>query len=234
MTLTKEKSLKSDWTPGYQWALPENLDIPPDELKLRLDFYANSVMLQCLENGVIRIKMVSARDVALAMLRNTPMSSGLLPKDTLWWSQGKEGAELALWRKPMVWPVALLIKPGEPPKRFKLPMPGLIFICCPSRPPRVFAAKSRPTGPHSVIYHAPLFNVYASGQTCAGTHTYPGKVEEIPESFFFSFFTIEAEHTGRSKRHPDSLFRLWEELDGKKKYPTEDLEPCGKVGDLLK
>ena len=42
--LTKE-------TVGYQWALPENVDIPRDELKVRLDFYGQSVVMYVLEEG---------------------------------------------------------------------------------------------------------------------------------------------------------------------------------------
>ena len=30
---------------AYQWALPESLDVPPDELQVMLDFYGDSVML---------------------------------------------------------------------------------------------------------------------------------------------------------------------------------------------
>ena len=46
---------------GYQWALPENLDIPRDELKVRLDFYGQSVVMYVLEGGIVTTKMVSPR-----------------------------------------------------------------------------------------------------------------------------------------------------------------------------
>jgi len=219
---------------AYQWQLPESLEIPPDELEARLDFYHNSVMLYLMGDGLITTKMVSAREVALAFLRNTPLRSGILPNGALWWGQGRYGMEIALWQPPKVWPVALQIKAFEPPRRFKLPMPGLIFVCSPGRPPSVYASKRRPAGPDTVIYHAPLFNVYQDGSTCPGTHKYPDKVEEIPGSFFISFFTIEASFQKRSKKHPDSLFRLWEELDGMKKYPLTDLEAFGKLEDIMK
>ena len=112
-------------------------------------------------------------------------------------------------------------------------MPGLIFLCSPGRPPRIFAAKKRPRDAHQVIYHAPLFNVFGDGRTCAGTHKYPGDAEEIPESFFTSFFTREAIYGGRSKKYPKDLLQLWEELDGQKRYPLGDLVPVGKVEDIL-
>ena len=98
----------------------------------------------------------------------------------------------------------------------------------------MFAAKSRPQGPGTIIYHAPLFNIFGDGRSCPGTNKYPDNVAEIPESFFLSFFTIEAQFGNRSKSHPDSLLSLWEELDGKKKYPLTDLVPIGKLEDLMK
>jgi PRTRC genetic system protein B len=218
---------------AYQWALPNSLDVPADELQVRLDFYGDSVMLYSLEKDAIRTKIVSARDIAMALLSEVPLSSGLLPHDVLWWKQGKEGAEVALWRSPRVWPVALQLEAFKPPRRFKLPMPGLIFLCSPGRPPRVFAAKKRPRDTHQVIYHAPLFNVFGKGETCAGTHKFPVDVEKIPESFFTSFFTREAIYGGRSRKYPKDLLQLWDELDGQKRYPLGDLVPAGKVEDIL-
>ena len=227
MGLTSEPS-------AYQWALPESLEVPPDELKCRLDFYQDAVILYLLDKGVITTRMVSARDVALALLSEVPLRSGLLPEGALWWGQGKEGVEVAIWRSPKVWPVALVTEPFKPPRRFKLPMPGLIFVCSPGRPPRVYAAKKRPTTPRDAIYHAPLFNLFRDGRNCPGTHKYPEQIGEIPESFFTSFFSPEADVKGRSKKYPDDLLRLWEELDGKQRYPLKDLVPLGKVEDIMR
>jgi len=227
-----KRKLTGEFRP-YQWALPESLDVPADELEVRLDFYGDSVVLYSLEEGVIKTKLVSARDITMALLSEVPLSSGILPPDTLWWKQGKEGSEIALWRRARVWPVALQLEAFKPPRRFRLPMPGLIFICSPGRAPRVFAAKKRPWDAHQTIYHAPLFNIFGDGRTCAGTHKFPVEVDKIPESFFTSFFTREASYGGRSKRYPQDLLRLWEELDGKSRYPLGDLVPAGKVRDIL-
>ena len=219
---------------AYQWALPEGLEVPPDELKCRLDFYHDTVILYLLDEGVITTRMVSARDVVMAFLRELPLRSGLLPVGTLWWGQGKAGVEVALWRPPRVWPVALVTEPLKPPRRFRIPMPGLIFVCSPGRPPKVYAAKKRPTNLNTAIYHAPLFNLFRDGGTCPGTHKFPQQIEEIPESFFTSFFSPEASVRGRSKKYPDDLLELWEELDGKERYPLGDLVPFGTVEDIMK
>jgi len=218
---------------AYQWALPEGVDIPPDELQVRLDFYRESVVMYLVQNGVITTRMVSARDIAMAMLKEVPLSSGLLPNNALWWQQGREGIEIALWRPPRVWRVALQVEAFKPPRRFNLPLPGLIFVCTPARSPRVYAAKRRPRNIEETIYHAPLFNVFADGRTCGGTHCFPDRVDEIPESFMLSFFTIDAQWKDRSQKYPDNLLKLWEELDGKKRYPLGDLVPFGKLEKIM-
>jgi hypothetical protein len=178
--------------------------------------------------------MVSTRDIALAFLREIPLGSGLLPNDTLWWAQGKEGVELAMWQPPKVWLLALQLEPFKPPRRIKLPMPGLIFVCSPARPPKVYAAKRRPEKLGDKIYHAPLFNVFRDGRTCPGSHKYPENVAEIPQSFMVSFFTATADYQGRSKKYPKDLLKLWDEIEGKKKYPLNDLVPLGKIKNIMK
>jgi hypothetical protein len=226
-TLTRE--------PGaYQWALPDSVDVPPDELKVRLDFYAQSVVMYGIDKGVVTTKMVSAQDVALALLRDIPLGSGVLPENALWWCHRRDGApEVALWRLPQVWPVALQLEPFKPPRRFRLPMPGLIFVSRPGSPPRVVAAKRRPTNSEEPIFRAPLYNVFPDGNTCPGSHRYSDDISKIPEEFFTAFFT-QSLGGELSRQYGHDLTKLWESIDGKKRYPLRDLMPCGKVANLLK
>ena len=96
------EKLTTNLTP-YQWALPENLNIPSDELKARLDFYQDSIIFYLLDKGIITTKQVSAQDICLAVLAETTFNSGLLPKDALWWKQDRNGSAVALWRPPKIW-----------------------------------------------------------------------------------------------------------------------------------
>lgn len=112
-------------------------------------------------------------------------------------------------------------------------MPGLIFICRPGSPPAVFAATRRPTNPELPIYRAPLYNVYPEGGTCPGSHKYSEDVSKIPEEFFTAFFTQSLGHDV-SKKYGSDILKLWENIDGKSRYPLRDLVPCGKVKDILK
>ena len=214
-----------------RWELPPGIEVPSDKLRFRIDIYDEAVVLH--EFGeVTTTRPVSAGDIARAFTKEIRLGSSILPEGALWWSMGPQGAEVALWRRPQVWKVALQLEAFKPPMRFTLPMPGLIFICSPGRAQRIYAAKSRP-GPGAAIYHAPLFNLFQNGSTCPGSHRFPEAVEEIPESFFTSFFTREADIRGRSRKYPDDLLALWEELDGRKHYPMGDLVPWGTVEEIM-
>ncbi len=133
-----------------------------------------------------------------------------------------------------MWSADLEIEPFKSPRWPRLPMPGLIFICSPGRPPQVYAAKKRPRTLQDTVYHAPLFNLFHDGRSCPGSLKYPEEMGEIPESFFASFLTATVDHRGRSKKYLNDLLQLWEELDGKDRYPLKNLVPLGKVEDILK
>ena len=170
-------------------------------------------------------RTVSADEIANALTRHLGFSSGLLPQDALWWNQGETGQVVALWRPRQVWSVALGREAFKPPARLRLPMPGLVFVCSPGRAPWVYAALRRPTDTEQQLFRAPAFNVFGDGRVCPGSHRFPEEVGLIPESFFQSYFSLTGDTRNRSKKHPDNLQALWEEIDGKNEYPTEDLVP---------
>ena len=85
----------------------------------------------------------------------------------------------------------------------------------------------------SLVYHAPFFNTYRDGTTCAGSNQYPAKIEDIPKSFMVSFFTAVTDRTSRSKKYGNYIMKLWTELEGKKKYPLDDLMPFGTLRDAF-
>jgi len=213
--------------------VPEGLEVPADPLEIRLDFHHDAIVMYLIDRGIITTRVVSAVDIGKALMRDIPFSSGILPRDTLWWTTTSNNPAVALWRDPKIWKVALLTKALTEPRRFALPMPGLIFVCSPGRPPAVYAARKRPVSGQDLIYHAPLFNLFQNGQSCGGSHKYPANVADIPESFFLSFFSAEGHPQGRSRKHGADLLKLWEEIDGKKRYPLSDLVKFGYMEDLL-
>ena len=202
------------------WSLPGQTDVPRDELKIQLEVYAETILLRGFEDGANWVRTVSAAAIANAFTQHLGLSTGILPKETL-------------WRPPKVWPVALQREAFKPPVRFRIPMPGLVFVCSPGRTPWVYAAKSRPAGAEQQLYRAPAFNVFSDGRVCPGSHAFPEEVGLIPESFFESYFSMTADTRDRSQQHPDNLHALWEELNGKRKYPLGDLVPQCTVAQAM-
>ena len=209
-------------------ALPNGVQlVPRDELKLRMDVYSEGILLRGYDTGVTWTRFVSADEIASAFTRHLGFASGLLPPDTLWWKQTGAGNVVALWREPKVYKVDLRREAFATPERLLLPMPGLVFLCSPFRPPWVFAAKTRPASEAQELYKAPTFNVFSSGAVCAGSHRFPEIVDQVPESFFQSFFSLTGDANHRSRNHPENLLDLWEELNGQPEFPLEDLvEQC--------
>ena len=220
-------------TPGFKWTVPEELGIPPDKLRTRLDFYHQAVVLSIYDAEVVTTRVVSAMDVAHALANDLAFGTGLLPPSTLWWRNSRSGPVFAIYAEPKIRKVALELDVKTPAKHFTLPMPGLIFLCSPGRAPWVFAVKKKPTKGSDGVYNAPLCNIHESGQSCAGTHRYPARVADIVPSFFASFFTATANLRNRSKLYPENIVHLWEYLDNKKRFPVTDLVKIGTLKDLM-
>ena len=209
-------------TEQTQWSFP-NSNVQKDQLIARMDVYEHSIIVKSFKGKFTYTKMASPDEIAYLLGKQATTFSGILPENALWWQQSTNGQTLALWMEPQLHDIYLRLLPLQPAEHLKLPMPGMIFICNPSRPPYVFAAKSRPQESGDLLYRSPTFNTYRSGFTCQGTHKYPDKIVEIPPSFFESYFSITGDSTNRSKMFPDNLANLWHHLDGKNEYPMEDL-----------
>ena len=224
---------KVETASGFQWAVPESLQIPADPLKCRLDFHHQAVVMTLFDGDLVETKVVSALDVAHALASDLSFGSGLLPSNTLWWSNTRGGPIFALYVEPKIWKFALLENVNKPPIRFTLPMPGFIFLCTPCQAPWVFAVKKRPTKETDTVYRAPLCNLFENGRSCAGTHKYPTRVADMVQSFFTSFYTATADLSSRSQVFPRNVVSLWEHLDNKKRFPKADLVRHGTVKDLM-
>lgn len=234
-TSAKPNSPPKDETavPGFTWAVPKELGIPADELRLRVDFYHQSTVMTFFQGDIVETRQVDAMDIVHALARDLSFGTGLLPPGTIFWRNTKNGPFHALYVEPRMWKVALQTDVNQPPRRYNLPMPGLIFLCSPGRAPWVYAAKGKPTKESDDIFNAPLCNIHSNGQSCAGTNKYPTRVADMVQSFFLSFFTASADLTKRSHTYPKNIVQLWAALDGKPTFPLTDLVRFGTVQDLL-
>ncbi len=242
MTTTKTQTQKQP--SQFSWAVPEELGIPPDQLRLRLDFHHQAVVMTYFDGDVVETKLVSAVAVAHALASELSFGTGLLPENTLWWANTPQGPLVSVYVEPQVWKVALQVSLDKPARRLQLPQPGLIFLCAPSRPPWVYAVKKRPTKPTDAVYNAPLCNIFKGGRSCPGSHQYPNDVRETVSSFFLSFFSKAGDLRDRSVMFPDSVVKLWDFLDlgpdashagdKKRKFPLDDLVELCTVNDLMR
>jgi len=217
----------------FSWPVPDELDVPADKLRVRLDFYHQAVVLSIHDAEVTTTKVVSALDVAHALSSDLAFGTGLLPPGTVWWRNTRAGPVYAIYVEPKIWKTALQFNVNEPPRRFNLPLPGLIFLATPGRAPWVYAVKKKPTKETDGVYNAPLCNIKEDGRSCAGTHSYPTRVADMVHSFFTSFFSQTANLSNRSVQYPSNIVHLWDALDNKKRFPVKDLIQIGTIKDLM-
>lgn len=228
-------SLPSD---PFLRVLPRDAEVEPDPLQLRLDFHRESTIRYDYAGGRVKVAAVSALDVAHALASELDLTTGILPPDTLWLAKTGTGTRLALWVPPQVRMVRLRERYDAPPRRLRLPFPGLIFLLLPdSQAPYVFAAPERPASTAAQLFHAPAFNVFDSGRVCVGTHRFPTDPAKVPAAFFTSYFSAAMDTARRkSQRHPEDVGRLWAELHAAKAmtYPVADLVPHLAVADAMR
>lgn len=218
----------------FRWAIPNQINVDPDQVILQLNFHHGSIEMRTYDdNGIVTTKPVSARAIAHVLAEELTYTTGLLPENCLWWNNTKRGATWALYEPPKTRIITLQENLEDVPRRFKLPIPGLVLLCTPGHAPAVYAVKRKPSHSTDVIYSAPFTNIYSKGNSCPGNHKYPQDVRKIPENFFISFFTTAGDVKNRSLRFPENILHLWADLDGKKTYPLGDLVRWGTLENLI-
>ncbi len=225
--------MSTEQSTAYKWAIPDELNVPADPLRLRLDFHHQAVVMTLFEGEAVNTRVVSAMDVAHALASDLSFGTGLLPPGTIWWENTRAGPLFALYVEPKVRKVALQEEANKPPRRFAIPLPGFVFLCSPGKPPWVYAVKKKPTKGSDVVYRAPLCNIHPDGRSCPGNHRYPERVADIVQSFFMSFFSPTADLQNRSQMFPRSVVLLWEHLDKKRTFPMADMVKHGTLRDLM-
>lgn len=217
------------------------MGVPPDTLRLRVDFYNQSTVLTFFDDDKIQTRTVDALDVCHALADHLTFGTGFLPPNTVWWNNTKSGPICAIYEEPRVRTLGLQLSLKKPAQRFTIPLPGLILICQPGRAPWVYALKSRPTSESDIVYKAPLLNIYSTGRSCPGSQRYPADMNRMAELFFTSFFSKEGDRSNRSVRFPGDILEMWKYLSVQKNrkgndithYPNDDLVKHGTIKDLM-
>ena len=217
-----------------QWSLPGPADAARDELQMQLEVYKETILLRGLRErlklgedrlgGRHRQRIHPAPGVLLGAACPRRPSGGTRARPGRWWPSGGR-------RRSGPWPCngrRSSLPPGS-----GSPCRGWSSSARRVGRPGSTPQHSRPTDPEQQLFRAPAFNVFRDGRVCPGSHRFPEEVDLIPEGFFQSFFSLTGDTRDRSKKHPDNLQALWEELDGTTVYPTEDLVPQCTVGQAM-
>ena len=152
----------------------------------------------------------------------------MLGPNTLFWARSSGSTRLGVWVGPRIWRLTLRSSdPGGKDRRLRLSFPGLVFICRPDASGAyVFAAAKRPRNPEDVLHQCPAPNVFASGKICPGDHAFVRDPLKLPAEFFLSKFRLTGDtRGGKSRKYPDDISRLWDELGNQDTFPCEDLMP---------
>jgi hypothetical protein len=224
-----------DAQPGPWPTILERLpEYEPDTLLLSLEFYRESVLRRLIdEDGRQSLALVDIAEVARALSAGVSLSSGILPGDdaglnSLFWSRSNSSSRIGIWVGPRIWRLVLRSpEPGGKDRRLRLPFPGLLFVCRPDASGAyVFAAPKRPRGLDAPLFHCPTANVFPNGRICPGDHAFARDPLKLPSEFFLSRFRNTGDtRGGKSKKHPDDVTRLWDELSGLDTFPADDLVP---------
>ncbi len=199
---------------------------PPQRPRLRLDFFDTAVILsRWEENGQSTTYPVAVQDVVSACTE-IQLGSGFLPPNTLFWKQQANKTTLGIYVPGKRWQVRI----GK--KRLHIPMPPLVFVGN-GRAYSLFAVKKRPSDGHTPLYHVPCPNVFGNGGICQGDTPFPAcsaknMAKALKMFWEDSLFNGHLSH-GKSKTHAKDVRKLWQNLDGRKRFPLTELIPAQRT-----
>jgi PRTRC genetic system protein B len=218
---------------------------PTEELAdrpvLRLTLYEGcAILTSCRDAAGPTHRYVDPQELAGALTIERRIASPVLPPRTLFYAESRGERLIGTYEPPAIRQVACVPAPtgGIGPallRRFTIPLPGLVVVTGDQRTLRLFAVGEEPRGPETPLFAAPVFNLVGQQQVCVGDHHFAHDPRETVREFFASRFGhLEQTGRGRSRRHPQELLRLWEELDGQGAFPLEDLVPLdATLADLI-
>ena len=197
---------------------------PPHYPLVRLDFHTTGIIMSQYdtESGGLVTYPVSTSDVAAAC-GGFPTASDLLPRDTLFWGRQGPQTKLGIYIPARRWPV--LLTHGQ---SYHIPLPPFVFVGL-GNVYYVYAVKQRPQSNRTHLYHFPSPNIYSNGRICPGNTPFPDCATTTIQTALALFLTDSrfSSHlaSGRCHGHPQDVRELWQALDGKRRFPKDQLIP---------
>jgi hypothetical protein len=188
-------------------------------------------------------KFVSVADVARAFAWEDA-DTGWLPRGLCRWGRTRRG-NFAVWHVP---PATYSLQLHRLPeavaaqgiKTVTVPLLGLVLIGS-RRSYRVFALRDE-FAPQAPLFHAPLPNVYPSGEICFGANTPPALEQPFAIAAAWKLFLESPFNadlvSGKSRSYSNDVRLLLLRLNGRCRFPPGELVPAGypsrTVEDALK
>lgn len=181
------------------------------------------------DGQVERAHQVSPEDLVGA-LSGTPISTGLLPRDCLFYGRAGGEERIAIFLPPLVRSLTVAVEDER--RVYEVPCPPLVFLGHGVRY-QIFAVKQRP-GRDDRLYKAPFPNAHydglqQSGLICRGDADFPActtaTIHQAAKAFFASDFNDHL--TGGKSQAGTDVLDLWQQLhdDGAQEWPLDDLVP---------
>jgi len=189
---------------------------------LRLDFYDTAVIMSQWKNdGQVLAYPVAIEDVVSAC-SNVTLGSGLLPANTLFWQQRANQMTLGIFVPARRWRIQTA------DRSYHVPLPPFVFVGS-GTSYKIFAVKKRPSTEYDRLYHAPCPNVHTQGDNCQGNTPFPPcSPQNILTALTLfmegSLFNMDLSQ-GKCRSHPEDVSKLWDDLDGRKRFYFSELIP---------
>jgi len=213
-------------------ALSDALNEQPS---LELSCYSYGWLLTRRTGAEVTQFAVDPAQIAQALAAKITFDTGLIDPDTLLVRQDGPQRTVVGYRPGRK--TGIYLEGSETPLR--VPLPPLVMIRTSSgyaSPTyRVYALKRRPETPDVALFHAPLPNVFNSGNICWGTvpladSLAPGSLSADWDSFLGSRFGDHA-CSGKSRSHRADIRQklIALDADNARRYPTSDLIAANKT-----
>jgi PRTRC genetic system protein B len=209
------------WLPQVEWE-----EFAYASLKMRLDLFDDQVVATKYEQGSPSPPFVVDPEELASRLAGLDLSSGMLPRNCLFWQKQNGQERLAVYVPPQVWGVQVAGLGS-----LCVPMPGLIFVGH-GLEYNIYAVKGHGNGwtpkPNEGLFVAPVPNVWGAQGVCQGNVPFPeastGTIWQAIGLFFESGFNNHLAN-GKSQKYGNNILRMWRVLDRAKavKYPEADL-----------
>jgi hypothetical protein len=196
--------------------------------RVRLDLYEEAVILTRYEGHDRRTSYPVAVDDLVAAFSRVPVTSGRLPANCLFWGRENGQTRIAIYVPGRRWQ----LQTAE--RIFHIPLPPLLFAGAGEHGARgryrVFAVKRRPKAMPFELYRCPTPNIHPTGVICRGNTPFPPCASDTVEQALNLFLEGSLFNgdlaANKCRSFPDDVRKLWEKLEGAKRFPVDELTPA--------